>query len=140
MMQHIRMSGQNGKVVYDLFFTCILLQKDPELLSNWNRFNDPLDRFYITTANFDPNKLFSDEYVPYADGMLVYFDKRHNGHKDHYMTKSSSIRLYWRTVVQFHSTLIDRFAAGFRLLAYPATSKSYVNTRMKYTALKMAVK
>ena len=102
-------------------------------------FNDPLDRFYITTANFDPNKLFSDESVPYADGMLVYFDKRHNGHKDHYMTKSSSIRLYWRTVVQFHSTLIDRFAAGFRLLAYPATSKSYVNTQMKYTALKMAV-
>ena len=103
-------------------------------------FSDPMDRFYITTANFDPNKLFSDERAPYADGMLVYFDKRHNGHLDHYITKSNSIRLYWRTVVQFHSTLIDRLAAGFRLLAYPATSKSYVNTQMKYTALKMAVK
>ena len=103
-------------------------------------FSDPMDRFYITTAIFDPNKLFSDERAPYADGMLVYFDKRHNGHLDHYITKSNLIRLYWRTVVQFHSTLIDRLAAGFRLLAYTATSKSYVNTQMKYTALKMAVK
>ena len=129
MMQHIRISGQNEKVVYDLYFTFILLQTDPFLI--WEEFADPMDRFYITTATFDPNKLFSNERVPDADGMLVYFDKRHNGHLDHYMTKSSSIRLYWRTVVQFHSTLIDRCAAGFRLLAYPATSKRYVNTQMK---------
>ena len=83
------------------------------------RFSDNLDRLYITTGAFNNDKIFTDDIIDAMDSVLFSFDKESRNNVPELMTGAHTIKLFWRTVVQFQSTSRDQSAAGFRLLAYP---------------------
>ena len=110
-------------ILYSLCHGC--LQVIPQYNDGRKRFSDNLDRLYITTGAFDNDNIFTDDIIGATGSVLFSFDKESRNDVPELMTGAHTIKLFWRTVVQFQSTSRDLSAAGFRLLAYPTGKRPY---------------
>ena len=102
--------------------TCLFFLQGKQYMY-MGRFSDNLDRLFIANSQFDPTKIFSDNMLWNETGLLKTIESSMNGRMGYYMTQSNTVWLLWRTVSQFDTSAADMSAAGFRILAFPASGE-----------------
>ena len=89
------------------------------------RYSDKSDRLYLATADFDENKVFTDNVIQKEDGIQYIFDRDDNDMFFHYNFNVERLVLILRTTLL--QSLRTDHGVGFRLLVYSTGINCFAN-------------